>query len=61
MRSRVRSAAPGAAGGTLDAMRLAVLQHRDVASAVLVDIDSDARGAKPASAPDAQVAYALGL
>lgn len=51
----MRCAAPGAAGGTLDAMRLAVLQHRDVASAVLADIDSDARAAKPLSAPDAQV------
>lgn len=55
MRSRVRSAAPGAAGGTLDAMRLAVLQHRDVALAVLADIDADARGAKPATSPEAQV------
>ncbi len=55
VRGRVRSAAPGAAGGTLDAMRLAVLQHRDVAFAVLADIDADAKGAKPAAAPDAQV------
>lgn len=59
VRGRVRSAAPGAAGGTLDAMRLAVLQHRDVASAVLADIDADAKGAKPAAAPDAQVGLAV--
>ena len=60
VRTRVRCAAPGAAGGTLDAMRLAVLQHRDVASAVLADIDSDARAAKPLSAPDAQVCSCCG-
>ncbi len=53
VRARVRSAAPGVAGGTLDAMRLAVLQHKEVASALLADIDAEARNGK--AAPDSQV------
>lgn len=53
VRARVRSAAPGVAGGTLDAMRLAVLQHKEVASALLADIDAEARSGK--AAPDSQV------
>lgn len=53
VRARVRSATPGVAGGTLDAMRLAVLQHREVAAAVLADIDADARGSR--ASPDGRV------
>lgn len=35
--------------GTLDAVRLAVAQHPDVAAAMLADIDADCRAAKVAA------------
>ena len=59
VRARVRSAAPGVAGGTLDAMRLAVLQHQEVAAALLANIDADARsGGMSASAAEGRVSRA---
>lgn len=43
--------------GTLDAIRLAVIQHEDIASAMLADIDADCRQAKPAS--NLEVSFSL--
>jgi hypothetical protein len=48
VRQRVNSR-PEVAGGTLDAIRLAVTQHSEVAIAMLADIDSDLRNSKPAA------------
>lgn len=56
VRARVRSAVPSATGGTLDAMRLAAMQHREVAAAVLADIDSDAESSAT-NPPDSAVRF----
>ena len=46
-------ACPEVLGGTLDAIRLAVTQHEDIATAMLADIDADCRHAKPATSMEA--------
>ena len=46
--SRIKSR-PDVSPGTLDAVRLAVSQHMDIAQAILADIDSECRSSKPAS------------
>lgn len=48
VRQKARSC-PEVSGGTLDAIRLAVTQHEDIATAMLADIDTDCRQAKPAT------------
>ena len=58
VRRKVRQG-PEVSSGTLDAIRLAVIQHEDIASAMLADIDSDCRQAKPASNLEVPVPLAL--
>lgn len=48
VRTRIR-AQRDTANGTLDAVRLAMSQHSEVAAAMLADIDSECRTAKSAS------------
>lgn len=48
VRRKVRSC-PEVSIGTLDAIRLAVNQHEDIATAMLADIDAGCRAAKPAT------------
>lgn len=56
VRQRIRAAAGTASAGTLDAVRLAVLQHRGVARAMLADIEADAREALALAAPSGAAA-----
>ena len=51
VRQKARSC-PEVGGGSLDAIRLAVTQHEDIASAMLADIDADCRQAKPATSTE---------
>ena len=45
VRRRLGALQQGALPGTLDALRLAIAQHGDVASAMLMDIDADCSAA----------------